>query len=365
MEVDFKEPIEISADTFLVGKREGGPLERNTYLRTFKTGSKRINLVIDPGPPTDFEVLSVKLAKVIDDPKNVHIVFLNHQDPDVGYNAVYFQRLNPNLIIVTTQDTWRVVRYFGLNDKSFRAVESFLNNRVMLSTGHRLIFIPTPFLHARGACMVYDPETQILFSGDFFGGLTSKEAGVYATDKDWDGIKAFHQIYMPSKEAIKLAINAIKKLNPPPLVIAAQHGSLIEGDLLVKFMGRMETIEVGIDLIKDTKLNASLRDVLNDIIAAVSQRMSKEKIAMVLNRFTAGRTFPDLATVRDGKIVEIKFDAVGVFTSIVKGLINNSDAETRALIKARATKLLLDRDLPLIDLEHGDRLDVPELFDEQ
>ncbi|MCL4557040.1 MAG: MBL fold metallo-hydrolase [Deltaproteobacteria bacterium] len=364
MEADFKEPIEISANTYLVGKREGSPLERNVYLRVFKAGGKSVNMVIDPGPPTDFEVLSVKLAKVIEDPKNVQIVFLNHQDPDVSYNTVYFQKLNPNLVIVTTQDTWRVVKYFGLNDKNFRAVESFPNYRVMLSTGQRLIFVPTPFLHSKGACMVYDPETQILFSGDFFGGLSSESSGIYATDKDWDGIKAFHQIYMPSKEAIGLAINAIRKLEPPPLVIAAQHGSIIEGELVERFIIKMQTIEVGIDLIKDTKLNASLRDVLNEIISAVSRKIPKEKIDSALKHFTSGRAFPDLAVIRDGKVMEIKFDAVGVFTGIVKGLINNSDPDTRALIKAKAIKLLLDRDLPLIDLEYGDRVEVPELFEE-
>ena len=53
-----------------------------------------------------------------------------------------------------------------------------------------------------------------------------------------------------------------------------------------------------------------------------------------------------------------------MFSSIVKGLINNSDPDTRALIKAKTVKLLLDRNLPLIDLESGGAVDVPELFEE-
>ena len=40
-------------------------------------------------------------------------------------------------------------------------------------TGHRLIPVPTPYCHFRGAVMLYDPETRVLFSGDLLGGITA------------------------------------------------------------------------------------------------------------------------------------------------------------------------------------------------
>ncbi|MCL4479641.1 MAG: MBL fold metallo-hydrolase [Deltaproteobacteria bacterium] len=359
----LNEAVEISADTYWVGQRDNNILERNSYLRVFKAGGKKINIVIDPGPPVDFESLSIKLSKIIGDPKNVQIVFINHQDPDVSYNATYLQKLNNNLIIIATQDTWRLIRFYGLNDNNFKSVESFLNYRVMLSTGHRLIFVPTPFLHFRGACMIYDPETQILFSGDFFGGLSAKNSGLYVTEKDWDGIKSFHQIYMPSKDAIKLAIDSIRKLAPAPLVIAPQHGGMIQGEILEEFIKRMYTLEVGIDLIKDTRLNSELKDLLNEIINELKQHVPEEEILSALKSFILDKTFPDLAIIRDGKVIEIKTDAVGVFGHIIKSLLSISDKNTKILIRAKVVKALLDRNLPLLDLDQGAGVEVPEFFE--
>ncbi|MGB9734598.1 MAG: MBL fold metallo-hydrolase [bacterium] len=364
MDNNINEAVEISADTYLVGPRDNSMLKRNSYLRVFKAGGKKVNLVIDPGPPVDFESLSIKLLKLIGDLKNVHIVFINHQDPDVSYNATYFQKINSNLIIITTQDTWRLIRFYGLNDKNFKPVESFLNYRVMLSTGHKLIFVPTPFLHFRGACMLYDPETRILFSGDFFGGLSADNSGLYAVEKDWDGIKLFHQIYMPSKEAIKLAIESIKRLAPPPLIVAPQHGGIIQGELVEEFIKRMSSLEVGIELIKDTRLNSELRDILNELINDLKQTIPEEKIRSVLKSFTLDKTFPDLAIIRDEKVIEIKIDAVSVFEHIVKSLLKISDENTKALIRAKIVKELLDRNLPLPDIDESVKVEVPELFED-
>jgi hypothetical protein len=96
----------------------------------------------------------------------------------------------------------------------------------------------------------YDPESQILFSGDLFGGLNQLgRVHLFAQESDWAGIAQFHQIYMPSREILRFSIRQIRALNPPVKIIAPQHGHVIAGDLVPLFLDQMEQLFVGYDLL--------------------------------------------------------------------------------------------------------------------
>ncbi len=51
-------PVEIGQKTYWIGSAAKELLKRNVYLRVFNDNGKTINLLIDPGPPTDFETVS-------------------------------------------------------------------------------------------------------------------------------------------------------------------------------------------------------------------------------------------------------------------------------------------------------------------
>lgn len=109
-------------------------------------------------------------------------------------NTIFFQRHHPGLQVITSEDTWRLIRFYGLRVDRFIPVEKFKTGRIKLPTGHQLRFIPTPYAHFRGACALYDIEHSILYSGDLFGGL-SETPDLYADKAYWEGVKIFHQIY--------------------------------------------------------------------------------------------------------------------------------------------------------------------------
>ncbi len=119
------------------------------------------------------------------------------------------------MTVISTEDTWRLTHFFGLKLSNFQPVDKFKKLRARLSTGHIIRFVPTPFCHFRGACMLYDESTRILFSGDLFGGL-SFDRGLFAAEAHWEGIRFFHQIYMPSQSAIRMAVEKIRR-NPGTL----------------------------------------------------------------------------------------------------------------------------------------------------
>ena len=105
-------------------------------------------------------------------------LFINHQDPDVGSSAsIISARYAPKAGILCSEDTWRLIVHLNLPRNRFIATEKFAQG-LSVPTGHKLLPVPSPFCHFRGAVMLYDPETRVLFTGDLFGGLTdAKRAG--------------------------------------------------------------------------------------------------------------------------------------------------------------------------------------------
>jgi hypothetical protein len=168
-----------------------------------------------------------------------------------------------------------------------------------LPTAHKLVFVPSPFCHFRGAVMAYDPATRVLFSGDLFGGLSPRDAqGLHADLTDWPGMRTFHQTYMPTNSALRLAVAAIRALSPSVEVIAPQHGRIIRGALVQEFLERIERLPVGLDLIDERQAdldgwNALLDRVLDTarslLGAAAEQRLADCKDLQDTLDFTGGR----------------------------------------------------------------------------
>lgn len=328
-------------------------LNRNIYLRTYRGNDRVVNLLLDPGPTDDFDILSKHLTSLLGDVSKVNMVYVNHQDPDVVGNLPYLAKLNPKLNVVASEDTWRLVGLSGMKNISFHAVERFKSTRVQFPTGHNVQFVPTPFCHFRGACMIYDLETRILFTGDFFGGVAA--TGLWADRSNWAGIKAFHQIYMPSNEAIRLAVQKIRELDPKPLMLAPQHGGVIKGDLIDEFLEQMDSLSVGLDIISSIKDKLPvLIKALNEINAAVAEIAGKEHLDRVLRMFDADGSFPAFFSLTgSGVVTDIKGEPTESVEALIRCFFNGLDEQNKNLLKSRFLRILLDRNLPPLDVLIG------------
>lgn len=362
MELNYKEPIEISADTYWVGKREGELLERNIYLRVFKGAGKLVNLIIDPGPPSDLQVLTEKVSKVIRSIKNVNLIFINHQDPDVAYNAAAIQRLNPNCIILSSEDSIRLIHFYGLDLKKLRAIESFKNLELTLLTGHKLKFVPSPYCHFRGAVMLYDPETRILFSGDLFGGL-SFNPSLFAENGYLEGMKIFHQIYMPTKDAIKFSIENIRNLNPPPLFIAPQHGSIIPFEKVNESIDFLENLDVGLDLYIKRRDIENYLEAINEILNEVKNWIKKEDLKEILSGFKDS-SFTSMFNFNEKGITDIKTDPNTALDFLAKNIRLLLPMEKIDLFDLELVKTLTKWGLPVPNIYDTSKGEV-NLFEEE
>jgi len=339
---DLKKAVEIADGVYWVGIRRNIMLEINVYLRIYKSNGKQVNVLIDPGPPSDFDTIAEKVKPIIGDIRNVHIAFVNHQDPDVGTNAMYIQKFNPNLTVITSEDTWRLIRFYGLNPKRFQATDKFPSQKAQLSTGDIIQFVPTPFCHFRGAVMYYDPKSRILFSGDFLGGLSFSEE-LYATSDNWSGVRTFHQIYMASQNALRLAVDQIRKLNPQPLMIAPQHGGIIKGDLMDEFLRKMYDLPVGLDLFQDQSVDKELYiEAINDILSALETKISPTFVSAALAQFQSDGSFPNIFIISGNRIQDVKADVLSSYQALLNTLMNDQPEPIIETIKNAVLKASID-----------------------
>lgn len=363
-EEDLSAPVELSDGIFWVGAGPHSVLSRNIYLRVFRGAGKTANLIIDPGPPLDLDVLVEKVNRVIGNVAKVNMVFANHQDPDVVANVTYLAKINPRATFVATEDTWRLVSLYGLPPQNFRAVERFRNGRAVLPTGHRLQFVPTPFCHFRGACMLYDLESRILFTGDLLGGVLA--GGLWASRASWSGIKAFHQLYMPSNEALRLAVQRIRALDPVPIMLAPQHGGLIRGELMEELLGKLADLPVGLDII------TSLRDSLPQLVEAVNEvldhfraAMGEQRVEALLGSFRSDGSYPALLTLdKEDRVLGVPGDPREGIEALLKTFFRPLDEQRRAGLMVKILRAFLDRNLPppdaLLGQEGGQRVEFIE-----
>ncbi|NVB38552.1 hypothetical protein G6O69_11985 [Pseudenhygromyxa sp. WMMC2535] len=265
--------VEIAPDTYWVGKRDTNSIFfANPYLRLFRSddGSKQVSLLIDPGSSSDFAVVSAKVTSILGNLRRLSAIFINHQDPDVGTSTpTLINRFAPKASILCSEATWRLVIHLNLPRENFVDLDRFPHG-MRLGTGQLLLPVPSPFCHFRGAVMLYDPQTRVLFSGDLFGGLTELGAhGIWADESDWRGMRAFHQLYMPSNRALRPVVQRIRALDPFPEVIAPQHGRLLRGELINEVLDRIENLPVGLDIIDDT--DESTLDAWNHVLSRVME----------------------------------------------------------------------------------------------
>ncbi len=284
--------VEIAEHTYWVGKRPPGLLlYTNSYLRTFKSLlstaatsqgdlSQDFHLLVDPGPASDLAVVRAKVERCIGRLDQVSAVYVNHQDPDVSSSlGALMQRYSPQASVIASEETWRFIEYYGLLREQFVDVGQYCNG-LPLPTGQTLFPVPSPYCHFVGAVMLYDPDVRVLFTGDLFGGFSGvEEEGLYADESDWTGIRSFHQVYMPTNKALLRAVTAIRALDPPVEIIAPQHGRVIEGALLEDFLGRMERLQVGMDIVEDAADKTTLTGwttVLNQVLELARGYMGDE-----------------------------------------------------------------------------------------
>jgi hypothetical protein len=216
-----------------------------------------------------------------------------------------------------------------------------------LATGHVLSFVPTPYCHFRGAVMVYDHATRVLFSGDLFGGL-SRQPVLVAGDAHWPDVEIFHQLYMPSRKALRLAMDRIRQLEPAPQLIAPQHGAILDGPRVEAAVKRLGELDVGVDLATRRGDKPRVLGALGELIAELESRMGGTELGRRLRRFSSDGSFPNLFTFSgELGIVDIKIEPRAAARALVRDLVAATEPAAQAELAALATRVFALRGVSL------------------
>ncbi|OQX20157.1 MAG: hypothetical protein BWK76_02085 [Desulfobulbaceae bacterium A2] len=358
------QPVELKKNVWWLANRSDSLLEVNVYLLCYPYAQGQANVIIDPGPSDLINTLQEAVRPIIGGLHNIHAALINHQDPDVAPNAAFIQVLNPQCQVVASEDTWRLIRFFGLKENRFKAVESYRTQSVIMPGGGRLTFVPSPFCHFRGAMMYYDVTSRILFSGDLFGGL-SYSRDLFASEASWEGIKTFHQLYMPSQGALQLAVSRIRNLDPPPIMIAPQHGSIIRGELVADFIDRMNHLEVGLDLLRESQRAENYLGAVNEMIAELEKDEAFQHIAEDLARWNEDGSFTKVVATSRNRVTEFKTDPPTAVKTLIGILKRHGGPELESRVSLVALKSLIGRNIPIGDIlsSPAEEQELPDYFE--
>ena len=249
------DPIAIADHIYWVGDRPPGQLLYcNSYLCRFP-GDEPFHLLVDPASSCDFQVVLQKLEELLGDLDAVDAILLNHQDPDMSASvADLIKGPLGDRPVLCSDDTGELIHnYYDLSEEHFVSLEDYPSGLVLPSgdTVHPLF---APFGHHRGATMLFEPQRGVLFSGDLFSSLSNphrvEEHHLAFQDDDRLGLRAFHQIHMPTREVMRQAIDAISDLPAPLQRIAPHHGGIIERDAFDAVFEELYDLPVGVDLLQ-------------------------------------------------------------------------------------------------------------------
>ena len=242
--MNYNDPIAITRDIFWIGfSDEETKLHCNPYLLVDEADT----ILIDPGSIPDFPKV---MRKVIDrvNPQSISHIIVHHQDPDVCGNLPVTEDIieRDDLKIVANRNTVRLIKHMGLKSEFYRPDE--YGYELVLKSGRRLEFMDTPYLHSPGALVTYDVQTKTLFSSDIFGAV-SKEWALFPDKSDdfLEGMKAFHQIYMPNNSILRNTLEKIENRWEIERVLP-QHGCVLEGENIKKAFDFLKQLPCGVDL---------------------------------------------------------------------------------------------------------------------
>jgi flavorubredoxin len=214
-------------------------IDTNQYI--VRTASRC--LLIDPG---GIELFAPMLAAVLHHApvEEITDLFASHQDPDVISSLGLWDQALPYAKLHAAEVWEGYLRHFGCESIEYAAIAD--NGGVINLDGLELQVIPAHYLHSSANFNIYDPQAKILFSGDIGAALEAPGAPVYVDnfEQHIEKMRYFHQRMMPSNQAKRVWIERVRRLDIE--ILAPQHGRLIKGDDVRRFLDWLETLQVGI-----------------------------------------------------------------------------------------------------------------------
>jgi flavorubredoxin len=266
-DIDLESAVEIAEGVYWIGfYDEQSGLHCNPYLIVDNDEA----MVIDGGSRPDFATVMMKILQTGIVPNQIIALLYQHYDPDLCGSIPNFEDIikRNDLRIISDSANLMFIRHYSVSARLLPI--SKINYQYRFSSGRTLQFIKTPYAHAAGCIVAFDPQSGILFSSDLFGSFGIEwELFLRLRPQCMDCVNLarcpegrricpvndilnFHKTLMPSAKALRYALGQI--LEAPFTMIAPQHGSIIRNKEIMRYVfEQLATLsDVGIDgIVKD------------------------------------------------------------------------------------------------------------------
>lgn len=244
--MDYSQPVQLAEGFWWVGSEH---LEHNLQCNPYLLIQGMSAILFDPGSVLDFAVVSERVKSLIPVEK-LDAIVCSHQDPDLCGSLPLFEKAGFKGVYCCHQRTSNIIRYYGVS-RPFYFVELH-NYAFPLGDGSNLKFLPAPYLHFPGAIMSYLPKQKVLVSGDLFGSIGTQWELFAGTEYE-EGMKTFHESYMPSNTILKPVMEQLSNYDID--MICPQHGSIIR-----------EKPQYYVDLLKNLQCGIFLNPVQKQLL---------------------------------------------------------------------------------------------------
>ena len=126
-------------------------------------------LVIDGGSRPDFATVMMKIMQTGIAPKQIQALVYQHYDPDLCGSIPNFEDIirREDLKIISDAENLMFIRHYSAASRLVSL--SKLKFEYTFSSGRKIHFAKTPYAHAAGSFITFDPKTKVLFTSDLFG----------------------------------------------------------------------------------------------------------------------------------------------------------------------------------------------------
>jgi len=260
--IDYTKPVEVAQGLWWVGSQTTNQhLQCNPFL-FIKDGQ---GMLFDPGSVLDAQVVLEKTRSLLP-LSNLKAIVCSHQDPDLCAAIPFFEKAGFKGDICCHERAALLIQYYGIQSPFYLVNHHSYSYSLNATTSIGFIF--APYLHFPGSIMSYLPEQQALISGDLFGSISS-DWKLYADEHYLDGMKAFHEVYMPSHEILSAAMEGLESY--PIRLICPQHGSIIDKNI-EQHIETLKTMQCGLFL-QSKKLNLPLEGGVRSLLDQVVLRL--------------------------------------------------------------------------------------------
>ncbi|MBF0436124.1 MAG: MBL fold metallo-hydrolase [Magnetococcales bacterium] len=274
--INTDRPVQLADGVFWVGANHHENLPANPYL--IVDGDEAV--LIDGGSRPDFSTVMRKVLQTGIAPEQIRHLIYQHYDPDLCGSIPNLEQLidREDLQIISKKENNPFIRHYSVRSK-LMCIDG-LGHELILKSGRRLRFLPTPYAHSAGSFITLDETSGILFTSDLFGTISRPRGqSLFAEMHELclscrgsrpeqpheecpkiqdiclhTGVHLFHKEVMPSTKALRHALSVIFSVDAR--MIAPQHGVIFH---------RREDIQTMRDILE------SLEDIGIDHIPGVAK----------------------------------------------------------------------------------------------